>query len=129
MARVNPVTERLERENRMLRDQIERMRQEPPDVPFVGCDHSCVVAPVRGMGTNGGCRCDEVKLRRAVQWWKRRAEFLQITVQDMRESFETKGHLFRGAPDFRCTYCGVKFGEAGGVPCSPHDPTRDKSGT
>jgi hypothetical protein len=33
-----------------------------------GCgDNSCVVAKPRGMATNGGCRCDERKLRRAVQ--------------------------------------------------------------
>lgn len=84
MARENPTVVALRRENEILRAQIERMRQEPPDVPFVGCDNSCVVARPGGMATNGGCRCDEAKLRRAVQWWRRRAEFLQVTVQEMR---------------------------------------------
>jgi len=37
----------------------------PPEL--VGCgDHSCIVAPPNGMGTNGGCRCSERDLRRAV---------------------------------------------------------------
>lgn len=32
-----------------------------------GCgDHSCVIAKPGGMGTNGGCRCERVHLRRAV---------------------------------------------------------------
>ena len=40
--------------------------QEPPEL--VGCgDHSCVVAPPKGTGTNAGCRCGERELRRAVQ--------------------------------------------------------------
>lgn len=30
-------------------------------------DHSCVVAPARGMSTNGGCRCSRGVLRRAVR--------------------------------------------------------------
>lgn len=38
---------------------------DPPDL--VGCgDHSCCVASPKGMGTNGGCRCSERDLRRAV---------------------------------------------------------------
>lgn len=85
MPRVNPQVEALERENRMLREQIKRMREEPGDVPFDPCDNSCVVTSKRGgMMTNGGCRCDERKLRRATMWWKRRAEFLQISVQDLK---------------------------------------------
>lgn len=39
-----------------------------PSPPLEGCgDHSCIVAPTRGMGTNGGCRCDIRALRVAVQ--------------------------------------------------------------
>lgn len=50
---------------RTWRAAIEAVRFRPADL--VGCgDHSCVVAPPRGMGTNGGCRCDERDLRRAV---------------------------------------------------------------
>ena len=45
------------------------------ELTTLGCsDHNCVVAPPRGMGTNGGCRClprelplaDRVRLRRAL---------------------------------------------------------------
>lgn len=45
-----------------------KARIDHPIPELVGCgDHSCVVAPARGMGTNGGCMCDERKLRMAVQ--------------------------------------------------------------
>lgn len=45
----------------------------PPEL--VGCgDHSCVVAPPSGMGTNGGCRCDERALRMAVSALKQQRQ-------------------------------------------------------
>lgn len=34
-------------------------------------DHSCVVARTKGMGTNGGCRCDARNLRMAVQLFRK----------------------------------------------------------
>jgi hypothetical protein len=79
--------EQLERENKMLRAQIERMRADPGDVPFIGCgDHSCItVDGPGGMATNGGCRCDEITLRRAVMWWRRVAQFRQATIQELRK--------------------------------------------
>lgn len=85
MARVNPVVELLQRENGFLRTQIQKMRENPGDIPFLACDHSCVCATATGMATNGGCRCDEQKLRCAVQYWRRLAEFRQITIQSMRD--------------------------------------------
>jgi hypothetical protein len=84
MARTT-VVEHLQQENRMLREQIERMRRDPPDVPFHACDNSCVVARPNGMATNGGCRCDERTLRRAVQWWRGKARHLQSTIDLMRD--------------------------------------------
>lgn len=39
--------------------------REIPELEGCG-DSSCVVAPPKGMHTNGGCRCDERRLRRAV---------------------------------------------------------------
>jgi hypothetical protein len=43
--------------------------------PVPGCaDNSCVVARRTGMGTNGGCRCDDRTLRRAVGYWRGVAE-------------------------------------------------------
>jgi hypothetical protein len=85
MAKKNPQVEQLERMNKMLREQIERMRREPPETPLVACDNSCVVATPDGMATNGGCRCDERKLRRAVQFWRGRAQYLQAVVQLARD--------------------------------------------
>lgn len=81
MARRNPQIEFLERENKFLREQFEKLFAEPGDIPFTPCDNSCIVSSRRdGMMTNGGCRCDERRLRQAVQWWKRRAQFLQATI-------------------------------------------------
>jgi hypothetical protein len=58
----------LSEENKSLRAQIARMRQNPGDIPFTACGHSCVCASAEGMATNGPCRCDERTLRRAVQY-------------------------------------------------------------
>lgn len=81
MARSNPQVEALERENRSLRQRIEYLTQEPADIPFLACDNSCVVARPNGMATNGGCRCDEHKLRRAVQYWRHVATHRQVLIQ------------------------------------------------
>lgn len=89
MARVNPIVQSLERQIAILRDQIDWMHRDPGDIPLVACGHSCVCATAEGMATNGPCICDERKLQRAVQWWRRRARFLQTTIQDMREGEKT----------------------------------------
>jgi hypothetical protein len=39
------------------------------DIPHCG-DHSCVCRPPSGMGTNGGCRCSQRDLTRAVLWYR-----------------------------------------------------------
>jgi hypothetical protein len=75
----------LEKHNQLLRDQIKRMRQPPSDIPFVACDHSCVITQPTGMSPNGGCRCDERKLRRAVLYWRTVAEHRQAIIQLMRD--------------------------------------------
>lgn len=86
MSRKNPQVEALERENKILREEIERRREAPADITFTGCgDHSCVVVAPQGQGTNGGCRCEAFKLRRALAWWKRRAEFLVQSTQELRD--------------------------------------------
>ena len=84
MTRPNPRIEQLERENAFLRRHIDDLRREPADIPFGAGDNSCICARATGMHTNGGCRCDEKRLRTAVGWWRRRAEFLQITIIEMR---------------------------------------------
>lgn len=77
--------DQLERENKFLRDDLARVRQDPGDIPMTGCgDGSCIVARPTGMHTNGGCRCDERRLRQAAMWWRRRAQFLVETVRELR---------------------------------------------
>lgn len=93
MPRKNPQVEQLEREVAMLRSDLRRIRTDPGDCPVVGCmDGSCLVEKPQGMHTNGGCRCDERKLRHALQWWKRRSQFLEETIKTMKstptETFE-----------------------------------------
>ena len=84
MARTSPQVEHLQRMNDAYKRVHDRMLADPGDVPFVACDNSCVCVSATGMATNGGCRCDERKLRRAVAYWRRRAQFLQTTIQIMR---------------------------------------------
>ncbi len=77
--------ERLERENALLRRQADAARQDPGDLPINGCgDSSCEVASSSGMATNGGCRCDERTLRRALRFYKRLALFRQETIKMMK---------------------------------------------
>lgn len=79
--------ERLEFEIRNLRSQIDRMRQEPyADIPTLGCGNNpCYVASPRGMATQGSCNCDDRRLAMALQYYRRRCEFLQATIQEMRD--------------------------------------------
>lgn len=90
MARVNPQVEALERTVSLLRQQIARMRQDPPDIPFAGCgDSSCITTQgIGGMHTNGGCRCDDRALRRAVMYWRDVAIRRQVTIQDMLRGYD-----------------------------------------
>jgi hypothetical protein len=83
--------EQLERENRLLREQLARMRQDPGECPVLACDNSCVCATATGMATNGGCRCDERKLRRAVGFWRARAQYLEEVVRIARDTDNEAG--------------------------------------
>jgi hypothetical protein len=85
MPRRNSEVERLEMLVASLQRQLDDRRRDPGDMPVQGCgDNSCIVAQPKGMATNGGCRCDERTLRRAVQWWKRLAAFREETIREMR---------------------------------------------
>ena len=84
--------ERLKFENERLHAQIKRMRTEPEDYPFRACDNSCVVTRPRGMSTNGGCRCDENKLRNVVMHLKERIYFLTATIQELRDHDKPEEH-------------------------------------
>lgn len=85
MPRINPVVEHLERINEMLQRQLDERRKPPADFPIRGCgDSSCIVMRPQGQHTNGGCRCDIHATRGALMWWKRKAEFLEETIREMR---------------------------------------------
>lgn len=86
-ARKSSEVERLEREIALLRQVEEARRKGPGDFPLGGCAaKSCIIRPPRGMGTSGRCHCEEGALRRAMLWWRRRAEFLEQTIQEMRDA-------------------------------------------
>ena len=98
MSRAKPTILEFEaalREADVYRRSYERVIQEPGDMPVPGCgDSSCIVESARSRGgqhTNGGCRCEAHTLRRAMAYWRRRAEFLQETVRTQRD--ELRGCL------------------------------------
>jgi hypothetical protein len=70
------------------------MRQNPEDIPFLACDNSCIVAHPTGMATNGGCRCEERQLRRAVMWWRTKAQYLQYSIEMLRGTGIVCPHMF-----------------------------------
>lgn len=80
MAKRNLEVELLKKQVEFLQERFEKLFATPSEMPFGACDNSCVVTKPTGMATNGGCRCDERKLRQAVRWWRQRAEFLQATI-------------------------------------------------
>lgn len=85
MPRINPQVELLQREVDILRKMLKERQTDPGDIPFIGCgDNSCLVSQSQGMATNGGCRCELPKVRRAMLWWKRRAAFLEETIRLMK---------------------------------------------
>jgi hypothetical protein len=76
---------RHEREALVLRTwkaALSSVRGREP-VELVGCgDNSCVIVSPKGMATNGGCRCDERALRRAVLALKaQRAVYLATSAE------------------------------------------------
>ncbi len=78
---------RLESTIVMLRGDLDARRKSPGDFPVTGCgDGGCEVAQPTGQHTNGGCRCNESTLRRALRWYKRHGDFLVATIEDMREA-------------------------------------------
>jgi hypothetical protein len=81
MSRSNTRAEFLERENKFLREQIAKISSPPGEIPFHACDNSCAVTRPTGVATNGGCRCDDEKLRNAIGWWRRYATYLRATIE------------------------------------------------
>jgi hypothetical protein len=79
----------LEAENRALRDRLDRLTANPPEIPFAACDNSCVVARPEGAAPNGGCRCDERKLRHAAMYWRSvAAHRLAVAEMNRRVTYE-----------------------------------------
>jgi len=76
----------LELQNKVLRAQIESLRVNHGEYPYHGCgDNSCIIIQPQGMGTNGGCRCGERELRRAVLWLHRKVQFQALSIQDLKK--------------------------------------------
>jgi len=71
VSRVSPELAEARRQVDVLLRQIRAYREEwvLADVPCCG-DHSCVCRPPQGMATNGGCRCSQRDLMRAVLWYR-----------------------------------------------------------
>lgn len=76
----------LHRHVKMLQAQLKSLEVPPTAFPYPGCsDHNCMVAPrVDGVGTNGGCRCGEHKLRLSIQWWRLLASHQALVISDQR---------------------------------------------
>lgn len=92
MARTNPEVERLQRELDLLRRANERLRVPPDPYPVSGCgDNSCQVAQPKGMATNGGCRCDERTLRRALAWYQRFTASQRAAIEDLIQDRRERG--------------------------------------
>lgn len=86
MAKRNEELEHYKRMYDVLKNQLEKIRESPGDLPVNGCgDSGCIVARPEGQHTNGGCRCNEHKLRMALTYWHRKADFLQETIKLMKD--------------------------------------------
>ena len=100
--RTNPEVARLEAALAAYRKADECRAKGPGDLTVEGCgDHSCAVRAPQGMGSNGGCRCDERTLRRAVQWYRRKVHQMDAALRELRDvATGLLPHLNRGScPD------------------------------
>lgn len=82
----------LERENLVLRPQLEHLRANPPEMPSYACDNSCVCARPEGMAPNGGCRCEVQKLRMMVQFWRAPAQHRLAVIELLRLELAQASH-------------------------------------
>ena len=88
--------EGLEYTNKRLRKRLDEAYADPGDLPVSGCgDNSCEVEKPKGMATNGGCRCDEGTLRRALHYYKRRCIFLTGSVQELKGQLTAVEEIFK----------------------------------
>lgn len=77
--------QRLEDTITYLRRDLAARRQPPGDFPANGCGGSaCEVRTPTGMQAGCQCHCDERTLRSVLRWYKRKVEFAEATIEDMR---------------------------------------------
>lgn len=107
--RPSPREQFLEMENKIIKEDLARIRRNPDDCPLVACDNSCIVARPQGMATNGGCHCDERTLRRAVQWLWMKVRFLTESMRLMRGQYMLCPHFY----DEDCKVCELYAGHTG----------------
>ncbi len=62
--------------------EFEQIRQRLDELTGLCGDHSCVFGPPKGMGTNGGCRCEirSPKVQQAIQLMRRLIKLYQSPV-------------------------------------------------
>lgn len=79
---------------------------------LTGCgDHSCVIARPTGMGTNGGCRCPDYKLRHTIRVYRSdlaaaRQEAAEL--QAARVAYASEFQLVRGEPDVGSIHANIR---------------------
>lgn len=59
--------------------EFEQIKQRLDDLTGLCGDHSCVFGPPKGLGTNGGCRCEvrNPKVQQAIQLMRRLIKLYQ----------------------------------------------------
>lgn len=73
-------------------DQIAMIEARLAELTGLCGDHSCVFGPPKGLGTNGGCRCEvkrNPKVQQAIQLQRKLSALLRERVQVQSESIET----------------------------------------
>ena len=77
--------EMMEMKLKSLESQISRIRTHPGEIPVDGCgSNSCLISPATGMGTNGSCGCSKFTFHRAIDYYKRVAEFHKCSLDDLK---------------------------------------------
>lgn len=81
----------MNNEHREQAREIEMIRERLSELTGLCGDHSCVFGPPKGMGTNGGCRCEvkrNPKVQQAIQLQRRLITLLSARDQEIKEVLE-----------------------------------------
>lgn len=79
-------------------EQIAEIEARLAELTGLCGDHSCVFGPPKGLGTNGGCRCEvkrNPKVQQAIQLQRKLSALLRERVETQAESIETFQSQFR----------------------------------